>query len=294
MIRSVAIEAFQSLSDLKLHLDRWTVIYGPSNSGKSALVRALKLWRHNTASSSYVQVGKAFASVDVDGLVIRRGRGVSEYRIGDDRYSKAGTSVPVEVEARMADVQIVEQFDSPFLLSDSPSAAARVLGSLTGVGRLFAASREAQRRLAERKKVLALREADLREVEEAAQPLQSVPERLERMAEVKERLTAVYDALLAYERVQALRQVQISAREKLERSEQRLSLRVPPEFAALLDRWREVLSRSDQASLLAVKAQTLDSEGGHARRQVEALSAELDAVVQQNEVCDHCPLLIST
>lgn len=172
-IDRLKISNFQSIESADLSLGAFTVIVGPSNSGKSALLRALKAVVRNVTSPSAVKVGKtSFTSMitfgDTD-VAIERGKGQSTYRVilpneTEEVFTKAGTKVPEEVQQIMGlpapdgpDLTFSSQIDPPFLLSETGTVAAKMLGDLTNVSKLHAAAKEANRRRLEASKMHKIR-----------------------------------------------------------------------------------------------------------------------------------------
>lgn len=158
-VKSLFLESFQSHSKTKIDLPgpgQVCVIVGPTDSGKTAIVRALRLLMYNTPTGlDYVQVGKTTATVAVelnDGTKVARERGksVNRYRIArpggtsPQTLEGFGTSVPFEVheltgvrtvsigEALDLALNLSEQLDGPFLGNKTVSgpARAKVLGAL--------------------------------------------------------------------------------------------------------------------------------------------------------------------
>ena len=121
MITKISVSNFQSLVKADLTLGKLTVIVGPSSSGKSAFLRALRVLVRNTSGSAYVTHGSTASAViaEFDGhkVALERGKGHSLYRTwkdGDEEiYPKSGTSVPDEVAALLR-MPVVEGEDLCF------------------------------------------------------------------------------------------------------------------------------------------------------------------------------------
>lgn len=175
-LERLAVTNFQSLGKADIELGAFTVIVGPSNSGKSALLRALKAVVRNVNSPSAVKVGHTAFTAQVafaDTVVsIERGKSQSTYRInlpnGDEEvYTKAGRTVPEDVQNVLRlplpegpDLTFSSQIDPPFLLSETGTVAAKMLGDLTNVSKLHAASRESNRLRLEATKIQKIRIED--------------------------------------------------------------------------------------------------------------------------------------
>ncbi len=165
MITRIQIHDFQSIEELDIECGPITVIHGESDTGKSAIVRALYGLAFNSWPTGHVRDGsKQPSGVAVmigDDIMVaaEKGHGYNDYivNVSGERqdFAKVGTIVPPEAVGELGWRQLElddgtkftpnfgMQFDAPFLLTDSPSKRAKVLGTLTNVATLYAAIREA-------------------------------------------------------------------------------------------------------------------------------------------------------
>lgn len=169
IVKSVYLENFQSHAKTNIDLGgpgELTVIVGPTDSGKTAIVRALRLLLYNVPQGdAYVRVGRDRAAVAVemgDGTKVARERSrgsINRYMITKPGESSAvlegfGTSVPLEVQeatgVRVVSIgetldlalNLSEQLDGPFLgKSVSGPAKAKILGALAGTEEVDEAQR---------------------------------------------------------------------------------------------------------------------------------------------------------
>jgi energy-coupling factor transporter ATP-binding protein EcfA2 len=168
MLTRLAITDFQSHSNTSLELGPFTVVVGPSSSGKSAIARALRLLVSNASGTAYVRHGARktrvsaafamFAGDPIDAqlhVAIERGPSLSRFEltIPDQdviEFTKCGKTVPEMIldahDLSQDELWVAGQFDRPFLLDETGSAIARTLGDLTNVSMIFAAVRECNRR----------------------------------------------------------------------------------------------------------------------------------------------------
>lgn len=136
MIREITLKNFQSHRDstLKFH-DGLNVIVGTSDSGKTAIIRGLRLLKDNRPSGdafrSYWGGDTEVEIITDEEYCIRRTKGdENTYYVGADGTDvtlKAFKSdVPEEVSRllNMDDTNLQKQFDSPFLISKSPGEVA--------------------------------------------------------------------------------------------------------------------------------------------------------------------------
>jgi len=150
MIRSIHITNFQShpFTELEFH-EGVNVIIGSSDSGKTAILRALN-WvvRNRPSGESFRSHWGGDTNVVVktkDGNIGRlRRKNLNSYMTlemkgGEDflalEFSAVGKGVPEEISSilNMNDVNIQSQMDSPFLLSESPAEVARVLNHVASL-----------------------------------------------------------------------------------------------------------------------------------------------------------------
>lgn len=183
MITSITVSKFQSLNSIALQPEKLTVIVGPSSSGKSALIRALRLLAFNSSGSSFVTHGFKSAAVsceiDDQAVLIQKGKGVSSYHLNGEVFDKCGTSTPEAVAnvLRITPGNFAGQFDRPFLLDDTGGAVARELGELTNVSVILEAAREGNRRKTEVTGRIKTRETDLADLVEGVKAFAGLPKR---------------------------------------------------------------------------------------------------------------------
>lgn len=179
MIESIKVINFQSLQDVEVELGNFTVIVGPSSSGKSALTRAIKAVALNSLDSDYITRGTKRSAVSIKTetstvTIERESGGSSVYQIAksgseESRYSKLNRQVPTQVTEALGispgtkeveSIHFAGQFDTPYLLKEGSSSVARVLGELTNVSTIFSAVREASKRAKAASNVANLRKKD--------------------------------------------------------------------------------------------------------------------------------------
>ena len=154
-IKSIVINNFQSHKFSVIEpapAGQLTVIVGPSDSGKTAIIRALRwLFYNMPQGTDFIRVGSNAAWVVVNYAngqqVIRRRfrKGANCYEINkQDKYEGFGSTIPLEVQeitgvrpVQIGDMEfclnLSEQLDGPFLgKSVSAPAKAKVLGKLAG------------------------------------------------------------------------------------------------------------------------------------------------------------------
>lgn len=159
-LKTTKIKNFQSLSTIEIEHGDLTVLWGSSDLGKSACIRAIRALHRNTSSSDNIRHGQAKLKIEQefeDGTKIsfEKSKTTNAYFIKDKVLSKVGRDVPEDVaEALQTDKLLLDkdqsldlnfstQFEGPFLLADSSSIITKTISSLSGIHYIYSALREA-------------------------------------------------------------------------------------------------------------------------------------------------------
>ena len=149
-LKRVVIENFQchKKTVIEPSLEGLTVITGPTDHGKSAIVRAMKWLLYNRPlGTDFIRHGQTECKVTfefADGTIVQRRRTTSlnQYYVNGQLYEGFGNGVPLEVQQatgvyiyEVADqtlnLNVSEQLAGPFLGSSiSAPLRARILGKL--------------------------------------------------------------------------------------------------------------------------------------------------------------------
>jgi len=168
-ISNITITNFQSHHNTVIEpapAGQLTVIVGPSDTGKSAIIRALRwLYYNEPQGADFITVGKKQCSVaiasgepdDANAVRVMRirdtGKG-NQYNINGQTFGGFGVTVPQEVQDitgvrpviigdKAENLNLAEQLDGPFLgKSISAPARAKALGKLIGTERVDTASKK--------------------------------------------------------------------------------------------------------------------------------------------------------
>lgn len=207
-IRRVIIEDFQSHRSTEVELvEGFNVIVGPSDQGKTAILRAIRWVLYNDPKGSdFIRVGSSKAKVSLimnDGTIVCRERSSSRNRYtvavpGEEEqvYEGFGHTVPDGVkeatgiqllkidEEHQVAINLGMQLDPAFLLDSNGSMKAKAIGRVNGVHILDYAhkttSSELNSKQAEERKV----QAELGKVHEQLKPFENLDawqSQLERM-----------------------------------------------------------------------------------------------------------------
>lgn len=217
--RKLIIENFQSHVHTEIDfVPGLNVFVGPSDSGKSAILRALRWVLFNQPrGTDYIREGAKKCRVCLvldDGTEIERIRGKSENRYilrtpdgKEEIYESIGQgSHPMILQAHQMQplrwdqketlLQFASQLDGPFLLSESGGSKAKLIGRISGAHWIDLALKEATR---ERNQIL----SEMRHVEKQKD---AIDQKLQPYAEVPKWDEAVTKATKRYQAVQQLKQ----------------------------------------------------------------------------------------
>lgn len=203
MLTSVELHNFQSHADTTLELHPGVnVLVGPSNSGKTAIIRALRWLRFNRPlGTAYVRSGQrgcAVAASTAAGRVIReRSANKNCYVVQadgrSDSFAAVGSAVPDAVGEFLpfGATAFQEQLDPPFLVLDPPAEAAKKLDAAARLAVLAGAIRwlDSERRSADAEA------ARLRSESTAVQEKLKATERVEEAAKALDDAEAVEESL---------------------------------------------------------------------------------------------------
>lgn len=156
-IRKVIIENFQSHEYTLLEFSEGlNVIVGPSDQGKSAIIRAVKWALFNEPRGmDFIRAGTSSSKVTVElsnnyTIIRERSKSKNRYQVVDPEknvktFEGFGNEVPQEVihahgikkipleGGTASNLNIAEQLEGPFLLTESGSTRAKAIGRLVGV-----------------------------------------------------------------------------------------------------------------------------------------------------------------
>ncbi|HHY27192.1 MAG TPA: AAA family ATPase [Desulfitobacterium dehalogenans] len=239
VLKALRLQNFQSHGNTHIEFAGQgclTVITGPSDSGKSAIIRALKWLLYNSPrGDGFITVGKDICGVravyDDETVVARyRSRGsVNRYEVNSQAYEGFGTGVPLEIQQatgirklHIGDqdylLNLSDQLAGPFLGNDSTPAPARakVLGKLAGTEEMDHAGKEVGTDLFRAKREreglehyidstkdalegydwIPVREAQLIELDRLIKAVKKDQEKIARLKELHEQFVKLAEAVL--------------------------------------------------------------------------------------------------
>ena len=198
----IEISNFQSLRRVELDLGAFTVIVGPSSSGKSALIRAFRALASNVRGSGVITRGQKQMAItgytDTHTITLERSDRSGAYKLCDAAgtnltFTKLAGEVPELVTKALridpvtdrGSINFASQFDKPYLLDESGATIARELAELTNVTRVFEAVRAGNRIRANAASTLKTRKADLEDIKGSLAAFSGLSERLALLDQVE-------------------------------------------------------------------------------------------------------------
>lgn len=178
MIKSITITNFQSHVKTELTFAKGVnVIVGSSDSGKTAIIRALRWTIFNKPSGDTICSswgGQTSVSVDTDEGMVEKRKGKDNGYIltpqgGQSTTFKAiGTGVPDEIASlfNINEINLQYQLDSPFLLSNSPGEVAQHFNRVARLDKIDQATSEINSALRAYEQDIRFLEANLNKQEE--------------------------------------------------------------------------------------------------------------------------------
>lgn len=304
-ILGARVKDFQSIQDTEIQFGSFTVLVGKSSSGKSAFLRAVRACVRNTAVPANVRQGTAKAQVaimleDTSVVSVERGKSLSTYKLHQETtetFTKSGRTVPPQIEKVLqlplisdTDATFSFQFDRPFLLAETGSQAAQVIGSLTNVSFLHAATREANRRRGEAAATLRVRKADVESHRSRLQEFMDLPERKKRLVEAEVKVAEVKEL---EQSLGSLRRIVIEI-EKLGATLNEMEAIQPPDLTTALEEVSELNTRLSQIEecsraihQLRERLRTDATQARSLKEEVAKMEADYDEHLRE---VGHCPV----
>ncbi|NLB19004.1 MAG: AAA family ATPase, partial [Syntrophomonadaceae bacterium] len=170
-IKKLSLKNFQSHRETDLEFDPGlNIIVGPSDQGKSAIIRAMRWLIYNEPrGSGFIRSGETCCQVRIEmsnGVVVERIRDdsarINRYLLkveGQEplAFERFNKEVPLEVRQalgmhkliidrdRTVEINLAGQLEAPFLLEESGGTRSKVLGRMANLHIIDAAQRDALR-----------------------------------------------------------------------------------------------------------------------------------------------------
>jgi DNA repair ATPase RecN len=182
MLKQLSIKNYQSHQNTVLNFDDGVnIIVGKTDSGKTAIIRALLLLINNKPG------GEAFRSYwggntivkgifDDEQIVIRKKGTTNEYICNGTHYIDFGANVPEDVQKALNidEVNIQQQGDEPFLLSKTPGKLTEYFNKIANIDLINTGITNAQKEIRSYKKLNQIRRQDLKEKKKQLQKYDNI------------------------------------------------------------------------------------------------------------------------
>ncbi len=281
MIRRIVLDNFMSHAHTVIEpADGLTVLAGPNNCGKSAVVVALQTLCGRHAGDFMVRHGQKECSVTVetdDGHVIRwrRKGSVVSYNIDGTDYHRAGRQVPEDVDRLLRlpkvtdadgnasfEIHFADQKQPIFLLDQTGRQAATFFASSSDAALLMEMQRRHKDKVRDeraREKHLAGQVEDLTQQIEALAPAEDLDDRLTEVERAHEALLQQARDLAALgEAIAGLRRQAATTNQAATRAKALAALKAPPVL-------HEVAPLDDLIEAIERRTQQIDTEQGRVR-----------------------------
>jgi exonuclease SbcC len=158
MIKTLHIANFQSHKDTLIEFDPGVnIIVGASDSGKTAIIRALRwLITNRPSGDAFRSMWGGDTSVMMDNITRVKGKNKNGYTYDENEYQAAGADVPESVAQALnfSDLSWQGQMDSPFLLSASSGEVARALNEVADLDKIDSTLSNANRMIRDNRAAL--------------------------------------------------------------------------------------------------------------------------------------------
>lgn len=141
MLETLSLQNFQCHEDLRIEFGPGvTTIVGPTDRGKSAVLRALRWLCLSTPSGeAFVRDGarETVVTLEIDDVSIERRKGLkSLYRLGGKEFAAFGSSVPPEIAGHLGAgaVTFQTQHEGPFWFAETAGEVGRQLNTVVDLG----------------------------------------------------------------------------------------------------------------------------------------------------------------
>ncbi len=143
-MKKLSIQNFQAHEDLEIEFGQITTIIGPSDAGKSSILRALKwLMRNEPRGTGFIRDGEHTATVSLeidDHAIVRQRRGESNnlYQMDGDDFKAFGNDVPTNIAnaLNVSPLNFQGQHDAPFWFTETAGEVSRRLNQIVDLSQI--------------------------------------------------------------------------------------------------------------------------------------------------------------
>ena len=312
-LKKLKINNFQSLKNVDINFsDTITTIVGKTDSGKSAILRALRALCFNASGNDFITFGETKTTVEgvFDGGSVRWEKGGNTNRFilnenSDEKvFDKVGKAVPDEVTdfLQIKDVEIAEsklrinfaeQFDVPFLLWESGVKASKILGKLTNLDSVYEALGECSLDVKRLKSDLKFNEETVESKKEKLKEFEGVDEQKAFLQSVQDKMDEVKSKIVKCDVIEEVMQrIDMLASQKKIRvdklAENRSSFIDIAGVSEKMEKYLQIVEIKGGLVSLKKKREILKGRYSEQVSSVGVYEAGLSSLRQKIEICPLC------
>jgi DNA repair protein SbcC/Rad50 len=266
MINTLKINNFQSHENSLLEFDPGVnIIIGKSDSGKTAILRALKWLITNKPSGDSFRSswgGKTEIGISThEGNKVARikDKGVNSYWLDDMEFNAFGAGVPEEITKALNvnEINLQAQFDQPFLLTSSPGEVAAHFNKIANIDQIDISMKLVQSWIRGIEQEMSGRKTGLEEFEESLLAYAHL-EKFEIELEVLEEQEGQYQQSI---RSQSKLNSQILSIEGLQEDKEEFEaiVEMEKEVDSILEKYEDLEAKITQLSILTINLNLINS-----------------------------------
>ena len=227
-IVQITLKNFQAHAQLKLVLEQGiTTITGPTDAGKSAIIRALRwICLNDVAGDAFIRDGAKEAevvlSIDKHEVIRKRGRG-NLYELDGKVFEAFGQDVPSDIAKvlRLSPLNFQQQHDSPFWFCETAGEVSRQLNDIVDLSVIDTALANISQSVNQARTRQAMSEERVASTEREYNELKPQQERVQAFYELKDLNERSDKAAANYNRLEQLVERIRVGRDKASSSEDR-------------------------------------------------------------------------
>ena len=304
--KSLTVQNFQSIENSTINLGKMTVLTGAGDSGKSAILRAFRALLLNNGNDDDIRHGQSEMKVsleDEEGKTLvwwkERGKGGC-YLFEGQTYTKTAGEIPeaiseylgiaiIDIDANTKITpQLSDQFDPPFILWETGSKRARIIGKATRLDVVITAQLNCKKTLDKSKREVGVGEEQLSSFEVKLKTIPNYKELEKRISTADEMLDLVRDNSDIVSRARELG-------EELEVAQSLLTIVDTARVRSSITEATEMLTRAEHMQSLVenlreAKAElnTQDTHREDTKIAVDSLREQYQSGCEEQGVCTIC------
>lgn len=235
MLKRIRLKNFQMHQKTEIEIkDRILTIVGPSDVGKSSIIRALGFALLNQTDESHIRKGKKQAEVTAffgkDEITRVKGKNKNIYTMNGEEYKAFGKKVPSPIQqvVNVNETAFQKQFDPPFWVGLSPGQLSKELNKIVDLSVIDESLRKVNQLIRENNTEYKMERQHLKEIKQELDDLSWFPafsrdyknlkkrgKRLSRICEINVAVRTMLEKAITYQNSIDRRSEAILAADKL-------------------------------------------------------------------------------